>query len=187
MDLLRTAVVDITAMVATCHALNCSPAEGELVLPRKLQLALDTHIGSHFGDQIELERRYELDSEKPGVLRLLAYRNRAVMARYDDALALAAATGSTPSLDAVRTTEQTKVGAGVNVEQTFARDLGGFLRAMWADGKTETYAFTEADRSFSIGASARGTPGAARPIRWAWHSPAICCRPATAAFSRVED
>ena len=122
------------------------------------QLALDTHIGSHFGDQIELERRYELDSEKPGVLRLLAYRNRAVMARYDDALALAAATGATPSLDAVRTTEQTKVGAGVNVEQTFTRDLGGFLRAMWADGKTETYAFTEADRSFSIGASARGTP-----------------------------
>ena len=28
---------------------------------------------------------------------------------------------------------------------------------MWADGKTETYAFTEADRSVSLGASAKGT------------------------------
>jgi hypothetical protein len=33
MDLLRTAVVDVTTMVATCHALKSSPAEGEVVLP----------------------------------------------------------------------------------------------------------------------------------------------------------
>ena len=131
---------------------------GRFVQPREPnQLALDSRIGRHFGDQIEVERRYELDKDRPGVVRVLAYRNRTVMARYDDALALAAATGSTPSLDAVRTGEQSKVGVGVNVEQTFSRDLGGFLRAMWADGKTETYAFTEADRSFSFGGSAKGT------------------------------
>ena len=35
MDLLRTAVVDITTLVATCHALKSLPSEGETVLQRK--------------------------------------------------------------------------------------------------------------------------------------------------------
>ena len=131
---------------------------GRFIQPKEPnQLALDSRIGRHYGDQVEVERRYELDKDMPGVARVLAYRNRAVMARYDDALAFAAATGSAPSLDAVRTVEQSKVGIGVNLEQTFTSNFGGFLRAMWADGKTETYAFTEADRSFSFGGSAKGT------------------------------
>ena len=130
---------------------------GRFVQPKEPnQLALDSRIGRHYGDQIEIERRYELDQNMPGVVRVLAYRNRTIMARYNDALALAAATGTTPSLDAVRTTEKSKVGIGVNLEQTFTPNVGGFLRAMWADGKTETYAFTEADRSVSFGASTKG-------------------------------
>jgi hypothetical protein len=130
---------------------------GRFIQPKEPnQLALDTRIGRHYGDQVEVERRYEIDKDRPGFVRVLAYRNRAIMARFDDALALAAATGSIPSIDAVRKAEQRKVGLGVNLEQTFSPTLGGFLRAMWADGKTETYAFTEADRSFSFGASAKG-------------------------------
>ena len=130
---------------------------GRFIQPKEPnQLALDSRIGRHYGDQIEVERSYEVRKDMPGVVRVLAYRNRAIMARYDDALALAAATGSIPSLDAVRTAEQSKVGIGVNLEQTFTPALGGFLRAMWADGKTETYAFTEADRSLSFGGSAKG-------------------------------
>ena len=130
---------------------------GRFIQPKEPnQLALDSRIGRHYGDQVEVERRYEIDKDMPGVVRVLAYRNRALMARYDDALALAATTGSTPSIDAVRTAEQSKVGVGVNLEQTFTPDFGGFLRAMWSDGKTETYAYTEADRSFSFGGSAKG-------------------------------
>ena len=130
---------------------------GRFIQPKEPnQLALDSRIGRHYGDQVEVERRYEIDKDMPGVVRVLAYRNRTIMARYDDALALAAATGSTPSLDAVRTSENSKVGVGVNLEQTFTPNFGGFLRAMWADGKTETYAFTEADSSLSFGGSAKG-------------------------------
>ncbi len=130
---------------------------GRFIQPKEPnQLALDSRIGRHYGDQVEVERRYEIGKEMPGVVRVLAYRNRTIMARYDDALALAAATGSTPSLDAVRTAEQSKVGVGVNLEQAFTPDFGGFLRAMRADGKTETYAFTEADRSLTFGGSAKG-------------------------------
>jgi hypothetical protein len=131
---------------------------GRFIQPREPnQLSLDRRILRHYGDQVELERRFDAGEGRPGVLRMLVFRNRAVMARYDDALALAESTGSPPSLAPVRTTEHTKVGAGVNLEQTLSRDVGSFLRAMWADGKTETYAFTEADRSISAGTSIMGT------------------------------
>jgi high affinity Mn2+ porin len=130
---------------------------GRFIQPKEPnQLPLDSRILRHYGDQVEVQRDYELGPDKPGTVRVLAYRNRAPMSRYDDALALAETTSLVPSLDAVRTAERDKVGLGINVEQTFTRDLGAFARAMWADGKTETYAFTEADRSFSVGASAKG-------------------------------
>lgn len=40
MDLLRTAVVDITTLAATCHALMSSPIEGALSVQRKLRQQL---------------------------------------------------------------------------------------------------------------------------------------------------
>ena len=78
------------------------------------------------------------------------------MSRYADALALASSTGISPDINQVRYGEQIKYGAGINVEQQVAKHFGVFGRAMWADGKTETYAFTEVDRSMSIGASLKG-------------------------------
>ena len=119
-------------------------------------LALDTHIGEHYGDQIELERHYALGDDRPGAVRILAYRNRAIMARYSDALALSAQTGEVPDLNIVRSGEHVKMGVGVSVEQQLAPDFGGFARAMWADGRTETYAFTESDRSLAAGAVLTG-------------------------------
>jgi hypothetical protein len=132
---------------------------GRFIQPREAnQLALDPRIFRRYGDQIELTREHTIGEDAPGAVRLLAYRNRARMARYDDALARAAARGEVPAIDAgVRNAEQVKVGLGVNVEQSIGRTLGLFGRAMWADGKTETYAFTEADRSLSLGAVLGGS------------------------------
>lgn len=44
MDLLRTAVVDVTTLVATCHALKSAPAEGRGELQRKLHSRLRRDI-----------------------------------------------------------------------------------------------------------------------------------------------
>ena len=130
---------------------------GRFLQPREPnQLQLDTRIAQHFGEQFEVERQYNLSDQQPGVARLLAFRNRAVMSRYDDALALAAATSTVPDISAVRTGEQTKFGVGVNVDQQLSHSTGVFARAMWADGHTETYAFTEADRSLSGGVTFNG-------------------------------
>ncbi len=120
------------------------------------QLALDSRIFDHYGDQIEIERAHTLGNQ-PGTVRVLAYRNRAVMSRFDDALDFAARTGTVPDINAVRTGEQVKTGIGINLEQAVSGDVGVFSRAMWADGQTETYAFTEIDRSLSVGVLTRGS------------------------------
>lgn len=120
------------------------------------QQELDRDIFSHYGDQIELEHSHTL-SGQPGAVRLLAFHNRARMSRFQDALNLAASTGGTPDINAVRTGVQGKVGFGINIEQAVNDDVGLFLRASRADGQTETYAFTEIERSISGGALVKGT------------------------------
>jgi hypothetical protein len=129
---------------------------GRFIQPKEPnQQVLDPHILQHYGDQIEVEHAHTLGGQ-PGKLRLLAFRNRAKMSRFQDALDLAARTGGTPSIDDVRTGEQVKRGFGLNLEQALSGDVGLFARASWADGKTETYAFTEIDRSLSGGVLVKG-------------------------------
>ncbi|MBU6269937.1 MAG: carbohydrate porin [Betaproteobacteria bacterium] len=129
---------------------------GRFAQPREPnQMALDPRIGTHYGDQIELERGHRL-GERPGRLRLLVFRNQAVMASYRDALARAQAEGGAPALDAVRAGRRDKRGVGISLEQEIAPGLGLFARAMRADGATEVYAFAEIDRSLSAGLLLQG-------------------------------
>ncbi|MEY4592689.1 MAG: hypothetical protein RIR18_1584 [Pseudomonadota bacterium] len=121
----------------------------------------DFQIGKHYGDQIEIERAHTLN-ERPGKLRVLFWRNKANLARFDDALSYRLAN---PGADAetifqVRNAEQFKVGLGVNIEQEISDNVGFFMRAMKVDGQTETYAFTEVDESLSTGVLLKGK---------AWH------------------
>lgn len=130
---------------------------GRFIQPKEPnQQALDSHFWRHYGDQVEIEHAHLLGGQ-PGKLRLLLFRNRARMARFQDALDLAARMGGVPSLDAARTADQTKQGWGLNLEQGLTDSLGLFARASWADGKTETYAFTEIDRSMSAGLLLKGS------------------------------
>ncbi|WP_229722478.1 carbohydrate porin [Xylophilus rhododendri] len=117
-------------------------------------LKLDHKFFSHYGDQVELERRYTAWN-RPGTLRLLAFRNVAVMGGFQDALNYAAANGTVPDVAPVRE-RRTKIGAGINLEQEVADGLGVFTRLARNDGKSETYAFAEIDRSVSFGATLEG-------------------------------
>ena len=116
---------------------------------------LDTRFFKHYGDQVELEHAHTL-AGRPGKLRALAFRNHMVTSRYDDALSLAAQTGAVPDLNLVRYGAQSKIGFGVSLEQALSGDVGLFARASWNDGKTETYAFTDIDRSLSGGVLVSG-------------------------------
>lgn len=118
-------------------------------------LPLDTRLFTHYGDQIEFERTHQLRGQ-PGALRLLIFRNVANMGGFEDAVADGTKNGVTPQLARVRK-ERQKLGFGFNAEQSVTSDVGVFLRASANDGKSETYAFTEIERSVAVGAAIKGT------------------------------
>ena len=131
---------------------------GRFIQPKEPnQQTLDPDIFQHYGDQIEVEHAHII-GEQPGKLRVLAFRSRTKMSRFQDALDLAAISGGTPDINSVRTGQQVKYGFGLNLEQALSSGVRLFARASWADGGTETYAFTEIDDSVSGGVVIKGTP-----------------------------
>jgi len=123
-------------------------------------LQLNYSIMNFHGDQAEIERAHEL-AGLPGKARLLFFRNRELMGRFDDALAVAAKRGDTPDVATVRRPD-TKRGFVLNLEQSVARDLGIFARLSRNDGQTEMFSYTEVERSLQLGASLSGD-------RWGRH------------------
>lgn len=125
------------------------------MLPDDLDLAV------HYGDQLEIEHGHTLYGHT-GKVRVLGWHNRAKLATFKDALAwLNTHPGQYSGPDALyaaRHTEQDKYGFGINIEQEINGNVGFFLRAMQADGRTETHAFTEVDGSFSGGLAINGNP-----------------------------
>lgn len=117
-------------------------------------LPIDFRIFAHYGDQVEFERSIAVGG-RPGKVRLLAFRNVAIMGKFRDALAYAAANGTTPDVAPVRK-RNVKAGYVVNAEQEITDDLGAFAKWSWNDGRTETYAFAEIDRSVAIGVALNG-------------------------------
>jgi high affinity Mn2+ porin len=117
-------------------------------------LRLNRRILSSYGDQLELERSHKnrLGDAKT---RWLVFRNQAVMGRFDDAIAAGNANNTSPAVSDVRT-NQAKIGIGMALEQNIGNYGGVFARASMHDGKTETYSFTEIDRSVSLGFLANG-------------------------------
>ncbi|MFJ3054554.1 carbohydrate porin [Herbaspirillum sp. NPDC087042] len=116
--------------------------------------ALDSRIMRHYGEQAEIEHAHQIGGQ-PGKLRLLVFHNHMVSGSFRDALAAAAANGGTPSVADVRR-EQGKYGLGIAGEQSLSSDIGVFFRASWNDGQTETYSFTEVERSVTAGVQVTG-------------------------------
>ncbi len=116
---------------------------------------LDTRLGKNRGETVEYERRYS-PFGSPGTVRVLGYLNREHAGTFLDSLHIAEASGQKPSLDTSRRQGAEKYGFGLNLEQQIAKDIGVFGRYGWSDGKTETWAFTQIDRSVSGGISLGG-------------------------------
>ena len=112
---------------------------------------IDSHIDA-LGHTFELEERYKL-LDHPGVARVLAYANTARMGNYREALDRPGPAG--PDVTLTRT-YRVKYGFGLSMEQAVAPDLGLFARAGWNDGHTESWAFTEIDRTAALGLSLKG-------------------------------
>ncbi|MBL8376986.1 MAG: carbohydrate porin [Burkholderiales bacterium] len=127
---------------------------GRFLQPRNSNgLRLDYRILRRYGDQIEFERRHTFMGQ-PGQWSAFVFRNVATMAAFRDAINAAPA-GTAPSFDNQRR-PQSKVGFGVAFEQSITDDLRVLARGGAHDGRTESYAFTEIDRSFYTAASIKG-------------------------------
>ena len=128
---------------------------GRFLQPRVSNgLRLDYRIFKHYGDQLEVERRHALAGQ-PGVVKVFGFRNVTSMASFRDALN-AAAPGAAPVLELSRR-RQSKSGWGVSFEQSLSSDLRVLARGGAHDGKTESFAFTEIDRSVFFAASLKGS------------------------------
>ena len=131
---------------------------GRMTGPRKPnELQVDWDLLRHYGDQFEVEHAHTLGGQ-PGKVRALAWRNRAVTASFNEATTyLQNNPGADPqTFFQVRNGAKAKYGLGLNLEQALSADVGVFMRAMKADGRTETYAFTEVDASLSAGTLVNG-------------------------------
>jgi high affinity Mn2+ porin len=129
---------------------------GRFMVPRESNgLQLNFSIMKYHGDQIEVEHAHSIGGQ-PGKLRLLYFRNVARMGKFRDALDYATNNGGIPAVANVRKSNA-KQGYGASLEQNLTSDLGLFARTSWADGETETYSFTEIERSQQVGFVLKGT------------------------------
>src|SRR5438445_6581583 len=122
---------------------------GRFLVPAESNgLRLDQAFMQRYGDVAELEVPYKL-AARSGIVRLLVFRNRVNAGAYGDALALAGL-GAAPDVAAVRHA-QSKSGFGVGTQIELTEHIGAYARAGWSDGRTETFMFTEIDRSLAAG------------------------------------
>jgi high affinity Mn2+ porin len=101
----------------------------------------------------EVEARY-LVADRPGAVRALAFLNTAHMGSYEQALARSP---TAPDVTATRASGRTKAGFAASANQDLGAGLGVFLRVSFNDGRNETWAFTEIDRSIAAGAVQSGS------------------------------
>lgn len=107
---------------------------------------------TQYGQVIEAEHPYRI-AGRDAIFRALVFRNRVNAGSFRDALD--AANGAVPDVTQVRHL-QSKSGFGLSTQVQLTSDIGAYLRAGWNDGRTETYAFTEIDRSLAGGVLLQG-------------------------------
>ena len=121
------------------------PAEGN-------GMSFDSHILLAEGNNLEFEYHYPFLNH-PGIARVLAYLNRAHMGNYRETIDTSSA-----QMNIENTASYCiKYGFGLNLQQEVTSDFGLFMRAGWNNGTTETWAFTEIDRTLSLGMNLKGS------------------------------
>ena len=123
-----------------------------MVTTQANQSVWDAKIGKANTETIEFEKRYALSGQK-GSLRLLTFLNNGKFGNYN--LAIAQNPGA-PNIDSTQHYGRHKYGFGINADQYLNKDVGIFAKASYNDGSTETWFFTEIDRSLSLGGVVKG-------------------------------
>jgi high affinity Mn2+ porin len=91
--------------------------------------------------------------KRPSTFRALVFYNTCNMGNYQQSIAQA---NPVPDIISTRNYGRSKYGIGISLDQELSNNLGVFARSSWNDGTNETWAFTEIDRSLSLGAVIKG-------------------------------
>jgi len=116
-------------------------------------IALDGDLARARGENLELELHPNVIAKKSTKVRLLSYVNHANMGDYREAVDLFLA-GKTPTPNVVNTRQpgRVKYGFGINLEQQLSANLRAFGRFGWNEGRHESFAYTEVNQTFALGA-----------------------------------
>jgi hypothetical protein len=119
---------------------------------------LDADVARARAENLEFEARGKRIAHRAGTVRLLSYLNHGNMGNYEDAIReFLDHTTATPDITATRQQGRHKYGFGLNFEQEIAPQVGVFGRLGWSDGRNESYAYTEDDRTLELGGFAQGS------------------------------
>ena len=122
---------------------------------------LEWDLGRARGENVELEWRKLpvgrwLAADRKGTVRLLGYVNHANMGVYRTQNNVAIVGHTTPDITAHAAAVTVKYGVGLNFEQELTPELRVFGRFGWNEGQHESYAYTEVDQTFELGADLGG-------------------------------
>jgi len=110
---------------------------------------MDWRVGKAHGLMSEFEVRYTVGGQH-GAASTLLFLNQERAGSYDEVLQNRALYHN--DVTETRKDGRIKYGVALSLEQQIRPGLGTFLRASLNDGHTESWAFTEIDRSLAIGA-----------------------------------
>lgn len=131
----------------------------EALMPKVANgIHLDADLGRAHAENFEWAARGKIRN-RAGTVRMLAYLNTANMGNYRAAIADFEASQGTevaPNIIATRRQGRHKYGFGLNFEQEIAPSIGIFGRLGWSDGRNESFAYTEVDRTGEIGGFLNG-------------------------------
>jgi carbohydrate-selective porin OprB len=118
---------------------------------------LEWNLRKARASNVEWELHRGFLKKKDGIIRLLAYVNKANMGIYRVANEQFLADPSVPP-DITNHPPQvtTKYGFGVNFEQALTNNILVYGRFGWNNGKTESWAYTEIDQTLQVGAGFAG-------------------------------
>jgi high affinity Mn2+ porin len=123
--------------------------------PKAANMAImDWDVARSHGLMVEHESRWSLGGQR-GAARLLLFANEAHMGSYRQVLANPARYAN--DITTTRAFGRVKYGFAISADQQLTSTLGAFLRVSADDGATESWAFTEIDRSLGVGVTQRGS------------------------------
>jgi high affinity Mn2+ porin len=132
----------------------------EALMPKVANgINLDADLARAHAENLEFEARGKRIANREGAVHALAYLNAADMGNYREAIEdfeTSHGTESVPNIIDTRQQGRHKYGFGLNVEQAITPSIGVFGRLGWSDGRNESFAYTEVDRTGEIGAVSDG-------------------------------